>query len=112
MRRIASHYILYQHCYRLHYVELDERNVVVALHPLQEEIAGTAFYDGILLLWPQSQDPLDVRALWPDGLPASLSQLCNDLLQLDSWKRVDPAEPVQVWHLSADRKIFLPLHTF
>lgn len=112
MRRIASHYILYQHCYRLHYVELDERNVVVSLRPLQEEISGTAFYDGILLLWPQSKEPFDTRAIWPAGLPAGLAQICNDLLQFVSWNQLDLADPVQVLQLSADRKIFLPLHTF
>ncbi|RHO67795.1 hypothetical protein DW083_17010 [Parabacteroides sp. AF48-14] len=48
MRRVASHYIYWKQFYRMHYVELDDKGVLTGVFPLEEEIAGTEFYDGIL----------------------------------------------------------------
>ena len=50
MRRIASHYIYWRQFYRLHYVELNDNGVLAGIFPLEGEIAGTEFYDGILIL--------------------------------------------------------------
>lgn len=52
MRRIAAHYIYCGRVYRMHYLELDEENRLRGIYPLTEEIAGTAFYDGILVPLP------------------------------------------------------------
>ena len=52
MRRIASHYIYWRQFYRMHYVELDESGILTGVFPLEGEIAGTEFYDGILILVP------------------------------------------------------------
>lgn len=52
MRRIASHYIYWRQFYRLHYVELNDNGVLAGIFPLEGEIAGTEFYDGILNLFP------------------------------------------------------------
>ena len=52
MRRIASHYIYWRQFYRLHYVELNDNGVLAGIFPLEGEIAGTEFYDGILILVP------------------------------------------------------------
>ncbi|MCD7848817.1 MAG: hypothetical protein LUH63_03185 [Parabacteroides sp.] len=52
MRRVASHYIYWKQFYRMHYAELDDRGVLVGVFPLEEEIAGTEFYDGILIPVP------------------------------------------------------------
>lgn len=49
MRRIASHYVYWKQLLRLHYVELDEKENLVGVFPLNGEIAGTEFYDGILV---------------------------------------------------------------
>ena len=49
MRRIASHYIYWRQFYRLHYVELNDNGVLAGIFPLEGEIAGTEFYDGILI---------------------------------------------------------------
>lgn len=49
MRRIAAHYIYCGRVYRMHYLELDEESRLRGIYPLTEEIAGTAFYDGILV---------------------------------------------------------------
>lgn len=32
----------------MHYIELDDNGVFHGVYPLNEEIAGTAFYDGVL----------------------------------------------------------------
>lgn len=52
MRRIASHYIYWKQFYRMHYVELDDRGILTGVFPLEGEIAGTEFYDGILIPVP------------------------------------------------------------
>ncbi|MEY8487256.1 hypothetical protein [uncultured Parabacteroides sp.] len=49
MRRIASHYIYWKQFYRMHYVELDDSGILIGIFPLEGEIAGTEFYDGILI---------------------------------------------------------------
>lgn len=49
MRRIASHYVYWKQLLRMHYVELDEKENLVGVFPLNGEIAGTEFYDGILV---------------------------------------------------------------
>lgn len=52
MRRVASHYIYWKQFYRMHYAELDDRGVLAGVFPLEEEVAGTEFYDGILIPVP------------------------------------------------------------
>lgn len=52
MRRIASHYIYWKQFYRMHYVELDDWGILTGVFPLEGEIAGTEFYDGILIPVP------------------------------------------------------------
>ncbi len=46
------HYIYWRQFYRLHYVELNDNGVLAGIFPLEGEIAGTEFYDGILILVP------------------------------------------------------------
>ena len=49
MRRIAAHYVWCKQVYRMHYIELDDNGAFHGVYPLNEEIAGTAFYDGVLV---------------------------------------------------------------
>lgn len=49
MRRVASHYLYWQQLRRMHYAELDNGGLLAAVCPLDGEIAGTEFYDGILI---------------------------------------------------------------
>lgn len=48
-RRLASHFIYCGGVHPMAYLELDEENRFLGIYPLTGEIAGTAFYDGILL---------------------------------------------------------------
>ncbi|WP_298551113.1 hypothetical protein [uncultured Parabacteroides sp.] len=48
MRRVASHYVYWNGLFRMHYVELDDEGCLAGVYPLDSEIAGTEFYDGIL----------------------------------------------------------------
>lgn len=54
MRRLAAHYIYCGRMYRMHYLEVDEASRLCGIYPLTEEIAGTTFYNGILI--PLLQD--------------------------------------------------------
>lgn len=53
MKRIAAHYL---YCldtlFRMHYVELNDKGLFVAHHPLESELPSTEFHDGILLVVP------------------------------------------------------------
>lgn len=55
MRRIAAHYIYCGRVYRMHYLEVDDQECLQGIYPLEEEIAGTAFYDGILIPVPANE---------------------------------------------------------
>ncbi|MDH6303835.1 hypothetical protein M2459_000167 [Parabacteroides sp. PF5-5] len=50
MRRIAAHYIFWRQLYRMHYVELSDDHRLHGVFPLDGEIAGTEFYDGMLVV--------------------------------------------------------------
>lgn len=54
MRTIAAHAIFCKQAYRLSYLELDHTNRFHRIQPLQEEMAGTAFYDGLLVVVPDN----------------------------------------------------------
>lgn len=53
MRRIASHYVYWRRLYKMHYIELDDDGRFQGVYPLEQEIAETEFYDGILIPFPQ-----------------------------------------------------------
>ena len=50
MKRFAAHYIFLgkENIFKQHYLELDENNLVRGVFPLEKEIAGTVFHNGIL----------------------------------------------------------------
>ena len=78
MQRFASHYIVGQQIYKLHFIELDEERCIKDISPLTEEIAGTAFFDGLIIpvsiskqkqwdnLWKdiQKENPIDYPSLF------------------------------------------------
>ena len=84
-KRFAAHYVWCQEVLRLHYVELDEAGHWLGCHPLEVELAATAFYEGILVPLPLSSQPQDVSTLvahWREwtaqvhpGDPVALYQL-------------------------------------
>ena len=49
MQRLASHYIYCKQLYRMHYLEISDAGEFEGIYPLSHEIAGTAFYDGLIL---------------------------------------------------------------
>lgn len=68
MRRIAAHYVWCKQVYQMHYIELDDNGVLRGIYPLDEEIAGTAFYDGVLVPVPASEPAMGFRQVletWP-----------------------------------------------
>ena len=54
MKRLAAHYVLLpdDRLLKQHYVELDDENHLLGVFPLNKEIAGTVFYNGILMILP------------------------------------------------------------
>lgn len=54
MRRIASHYVYWRRLYKMHYIEVDNAGRFRGVYPLDQEMAGTEFYDGILIPFPQN----------------------------------------------------------
>ena len=91
MRRFAAHYVFYRRALPLHYVEICS-GCFAGAYPLREEIAGTAFFDGILLPVPLSID----KAM----LDAALQYLHAEAREL-SWENlstllyIGKAEPLE-----------------
>lgn len=88
----------------MHYLELDESNRVGGIFPLREEIAGTAFYNGIIFVVPTSLGRADLFVLL-DGLRGKggndvLTNLLNGMA--DRFCVVPPGCCVTLFH-SADR---------
>lgn len=82
MKRFAAHFVWYKQVYRMHYIELDDEGIFRGIYPLEEEIAGTAFYDGVLLPL-LSMEPVagfsEIVDAWPDltgkVIPGSLAHV-------------------------------------
>ena len=96
-KRYAAHYILMQpnRVFKQHYIELDDDNCILKVAPLTEEIAGTAFYDGIIFpsskeidkeilckILKQKDDIPVTEALFQSGLIASINQPVVFIYQL------------------------------
>lgn len=86
MRRIASHYVYWQKWHKLHYIELDAAGCLVGVFPLEQEIAGTEFYDGVLTIVPAGMD-------YPPSDDFSMEWL-------DVSRLVQVSSPVQVYRLT------------
>ncbi len=50
MKRLAAHYIVLpgNRIYKQHYIVLDDQDCICGVHPLNQEVAGTEFYNGLL----------------------------------------------------------------
>jgi len=90
--RISAHYILLspRQVLKLHYIELDESNNIVKVAPLTEEIAGTAFYDGILF---PSNEEIDTETLHKilkqkNEMPVTEALFQSDLIASDNRQAV------------------------
>lgn len=70
MRRIAAHYVFWKKLLPLHYLELDDNDLLIGVFPLREEIAGTEFKDGII--YPVSLElTTEITITSPEMLMAS-----------------------------------------
>lgn len=103
MRRVASHYIFWRRLYRMHYVELDENGFLAGVFPLDGEMAGTEFYDGIVIPVSSSfklfrdEEMFDFQLADPDCrvmeiVARKLSEKCVS-------DQVEPGKPVQLYLL-------------
>lgn len=103
MRRLASHFIYWGGIRRMAYLELDEEDRFRGIYPLTEEIAGTAFYDGILI--PLSADEfllsLEKQLFSLAGNPAFVSkeQVFDFLAATGLTDLVKTGTPVAVYRL-------------
>ncbi len=79
-RRLAAHYIFAGRSFRLSYVAFDSVFCCQEIAPLTEEIAGTAFMNGVLLLIPQ--ELMEQWSAIQQRLMAVSSLSYPDLLQL------------------------------
>ncbi|MDF9829067.1 hypothetical protein [Parabacteroides sp. PF5-6] len=82
MGKAASHFIWCSgQTYRLHYLEWDHHGRLSGIYPLEEEIAGVAFYNGTLVpilstdLPGNTMSEKDWQALASKVVPGSLIKL-------------------------------------
>ena len=66
----------------MHYIELDDNGAFHGVYPLNEEIAGTAFYDGVLGSWPALTEKItpgcSVHIYRLSGIPLASAKLGTD----------------------------------
>ena len=100
MRRIASHYVYWKQLLRMHYVELDEKENLVGVFPLNGEIAGTEFYDGILvpaLAEGEKMDRQEIEFSWAGNKNSlGIEFLTAALQKLNLPKPAEKGLPTQV----------------
>lgn len=101
MLRVASHFLLYKQCYRLHYVELDTQDRVTAIRPLTEELSSTEFYNGIVLIVPEDRCPMDWSPWLYAGCTVDPAQLCRQLQPLWEGEEISSMS-VELYLLSPD----------
>lgn len=100
MRRVASHYTYYRQLYRMHYVELDNQGSFTGIFPLDGEIAGTEFYDGILVPAAcgkeiKSLDKISVFIQWKTG--KSRTVILSDVLKQNGFSLdIESGDSVQL----------------
>ncbi len=85
MRRLAAHYVWFTDVLLLHYIELADDGSLSGIFLLTEELAGTAFYDGVLIPLPAGYRPS------PASLVADWRRMTGELT---------PGSRVDVWRLS------------
>lgn len=100
MRRVASHYTYYRQLYRMHYVELDNQRAFTGVFPLDGEIAGTEFYDGILVPVACSEEmksleKISVSIQWETG--KSRAVILSDVLKQNGFSLdIETGDSVQL----------------
>jgi hypothetical protein len=103
MKRFAAHYLFFpgRRLYKLHWIELDDAGKIRNINPLEKEIAGVSFYNGILLVvrehaFSSADEALrmleDMRLEFPETPPLEL---------LERLPLTEPGEetPVELYHL-------------
>ncbi|MCC8172479.1 MAG: hypothetical protein LIP00_12010 [Parabacteroides sp.] len=99
--RFAAHFIYYNGLFRMHCLELDAEGCVRSVFPLHEEIAGTSFYNGIIVAAPVTVTLPDllryIREEWPAGLPVSGLTGWLGTAQAAAFLQVPPGEPVALF---------------
>ena len=92
MKRIAAHLVCFasQSLYRMSYAELSDDYRLLGVYPLQEEIAGTQFVNGAVLLVPKKQYPsvdevaAKAESLINSGRTLPLAGLLNEFGLIDA----------------------------
>lgn len=103
-RRLASHFIYCRGVHLMAYLELDEEDRFRGIYPLTEEIAGTAFYDGMLVLLPADGSLLSsarqLAGLVENPASACKEQLFGFLAEAGLTDRVEAGMPVAIYRLA------------
>lgn len=97
MKRYAAHYVIVppDRVLKQHYVELDDEDNLKEVAPLTEEIAGTVFYNGILVL---SSKKIDRNTLIT--IQGKEDYMCRiEFLLQSDWIVFEPGKPVFVYQL-------------
>ena len=82
-KRFAAHYVFYGQALYMYYIEIQD-GLFAGVFPLDEELAGTAFFDGILLPLPVSMER--------EAVDAVLSYLRREHLPL-TWENFSSGFP-------------------
>jgi hypothetical protein len=103
MKRFAAHYIFLpiNHLYKLHLIESDENRNLKALCRLNQELAATEFFNGVILAVNKNTFPSDNELLliMEDCLHQYPGITFFELLKRLALKEIDVGNPVNLYHL-------------
>ena len=101
VKRFAAHYIYLStnRIYKLHYIELNENNELSNIHPLITEIAGTSFYNGILILLKENYTPIQLLNLIKEKKDIYPEKSAFDLLDSIPFQEIKTQDRVHIFSL-------------
>lgn len=102
VRRIAAHYIYIpnKEPYKLHYIEVSEINNLNNIIPLKNEIAGTSFYNGVILVLKEDYLPEQLTSLLTQLISKSPNQYVFPILNQCQFNEVSINDSIHLYILN------------
>jgi hypothetical protein len=102
-KRLAAHSVYWGSAdvFKLHYIELDENQLITCIEPLENEIASTSFYNGILFVFPTGTfaSVAELKERIQNIRQQFSSISVSELFQKLQTEEIKRGEPVQIFHL-------------
>ena len=103
MKRLSAHYIAFpvQKIHKLHYIELDDQMQLKSINPLTNEIAGTSFYNGVLLVVNAASFPphKEFNSIWESFCTQFPEAAFSEFMEYLQLEEITEGDRVTIYHL-------------